>query len=249
MLLDVRVLILLAVITALLLFSSTDGAEPDGAVSYLSTLEAGVLQEMNLARTQPATYAEFLEERRQYYRGRRFERPGEVPIVTNEGVGAVDEAIRFLRRVKPVGALSPSQGMSRAAQDHVRDQGPSGSTGHRGNDGSRMSERVNRYGRWSGKIGENISYGRSDARDVVIQLIVDDGIRSRGHRKNMFDPEFRLVGLACGDHAGYGVMCVTTFASAYDELPIASDHTGSLQHPFTRKPPTVKRRDLLSRSG
>ncbi len=80
-----------------------------------------------------------------------------------------------------------------------------------------MSERLTRYGRWSGRIGENISYGRSDARDVVIQLMVDDGIRNRGHRRNMFDPEFRLVGVGCGQHAGYRAMCVMTFAAGYLE--------------------------------
>ncbi len=104
MLLDIRILVFLGVIMALLLMSSADGADVTESASYLSDLEAGVLREMNLARTQPRRYAEFLEERRQYYRGRRFERPGEIAIITNEGVSAVDEAIAFLRRVEPVGA-------------------------------------------------------------------------------------------------------------------------------------------------
>ncbi len=217
MLLNIRILIFLGVIMALLLMSSADGAEVAKAAPYLSDLETGVLLEMNLARTDPRQYAEFLEERRRYYRGNRFEPPGEIAIITNEGVSALDEAIEFLRREKPVGALRPSQGLSRAAQDHVRDQGPSGGLGHDGKDGSRMCDRANRYGKWSGKVGENISYGRSDARDVVIQLIVDDGIRSRGHRTNIFDPDFRIVGVACGEHSGYRVMCVTTFAADYTE--------------------------------
>ncbi len=215
MLLDIRVLIFLGVIMALVLMSSADGA--DATSPYLTDLESEVVEEMNLARSEPGRYAQFLEERRQYYRGRRFERPGQVAIITNEGVSAVDEAIDFLRRAKPVGALRPSKGMSTAAKDHVRDQGPSGGTGHRGNDGSQMSDRVKHYGRWTGKIGENISYGRSDARDVVIQLIVDDGIRTRGHRRNMFDPEFRVVGVACGEHVAYRAMCVMTFATGYLE--------------------------------
>ncbi len=80
-----------------------------------------------------------------------------------------------------------------------------------------MCDRANRYGKWSGKIGENISYGRSDARDVVIQLIVDDGLTDRGHRGNIFDPQFRVVGVACGEHSKYRAMCVTTFAAGYDE--------------------------------
>lgn len=218
MLLDIRALVLLGVIMmALLLMSSANGADASSAPLYLSDLEAEVLREMNLARTQPRLYAQVLERRRQYYQGNHFKRPGEITLITNEGLTAVDEAIEFLLRVKPVGVLSPSRGISRTAKDHVDDQGSSGGTSHRGNDGSRMSDRVSRYGRWSGKIGENISYGQSDARDVVIQLIVDDGVPSRGHRKNMFDPDFRVVGVACGDHSGYGAMCVTTFADEYTE--------------------------------
>ena len=119
MLFDIRILIVLGVITALVLMSSADAAEVTKSASYLSDLEAGVLREMNLARTEPRRYAELLEERRRYYRGNRFERPGEIAIITTEGVGAVNEAIEFLRRVNPVGALQPSQGLSRAAQDHV----------------------------------------------------------------------------------------------------------------------------------
>ncbi len=82
-----------------------------------------------------------------------------------------------------------------------------------------MSDRVSRYGKWSGKIGENISDGRSDAREVVVQLIVDDGIPSRGRRKNFFSPDFRVVGVACGPHSEYRAMCVTTFASGYEDTP------------------------------
>jgi len=217
MLLDIRVLVPLSVIMALLLVSSADGADASSTPLYLSDLEAEVLREMNLARAQPQLYAQVLERRRQYYQGNRFERPGEIALITNEGVSAVDEAIEFLRQVKPVAVLSPSMGISSAARDHVQDQGPSGGTSHQGTDGSRMSDRFNRYGRWSGKIGENISYGRFDAREVVVQLIVDDGVKDRGHRQNLFDPEFRVVGVACGEHSAYEAMCVTAFASAYDE--------------------------------
>jgi len=219
MLLETRVLILLGVIMTLSLMPSACGADAGSVPLYLSDLEAEVLREMNLARTQPGLYAQVLERRRQYYQGNRFERPGEIALITNEGLSAVDEAIEFLRRVQPLEVLSPSRGMSRTAKDHVQDQGPSGATSHSGTDGSRMVDRFNRYGRWHGKIGENISYGSSDARDVVVQLLVDDGVPSRGHRKNIFDPEFRVAGVACGGHSEYGAMCVTTFASTYDDFP------------------------------
>ena len=219
MLFDMRVFISTAVISALLLLSLSDDADTNSVYPYLSPLEVEVFKEMNLARTEPARYAEIIEERRKYFRGKRFKRPREIAILTQEGVSALDEAIEFLQGIKPVDALRLSPGISRAARDHVLDQGPSGDLGHRGNDGSRMPDRVSRHGIWSGKIGENISYGRDKARDVVVQLIVDDGTPNRGHRKNLFDPEFRVVGVACGQHSGYRVMCVTTFAVDYNETP------------------------------
>lgn len=78
-----------------------------------------------------------------------------------------------------------------------------------------MRQRIESHGEWRAEIGENISYGFNDPRQVVIQLIVDDGVRNRGHRINIFNPAFHRVGVACGPHAGYGSMCVMDFAGGF----------------------------------
>jgi uncharacterized protein YkwD len=75
-----------------------------------------------------------------------------------------------------------------------------------------MEGRVSRQVEWTGSIGENISYGTNDGRDVVIQLIVDDGVPGRGHRVNIFSPDFRLAGVACGPHPTIRTVCVINFA-------------------------------------
>ena len=66
-------------------------------------------------------------------------------------------------------------------------------------------------------MAENISYGGNTARGVIIQLIVDDGVSSRGHRVNMFNPAYRFVGVGCGIHARLGDLCVMEFSAGYIE--------------------------------
>ena len=66
--------------------------------------------------------------------------------------------------------------------------------GHNGTDGSSMSDRIERYGQWEGTIGENIDYGGDkEGKDVLLNLMVDDGVSTRGHRNNIFNPEFKMV--------------------------------------------------------
>ena len=164
-----------------------------------------------------SSYAAYLRELKPRYDGHRFLESDSVVRVTQEGSAAVDEAIRFLESTAPLAVLHGSRGMSLGARDLVADQGPKGSTGHVGTDGSQPWDRVARYGDWEGEIAENVAYGFDSAREVVVQLIVDDGVRGRGHRVNIFNPEFRVVGVSCGNHARYGTVCVITYSAGYVE--------------------------------
>lgn len=188
-----------------------------GAPAYLDTLEAGVLEEVNLARTQPGRYADLIEQTRPEYRGGFRVREGKLPVRSREGLPAVDEAIAFLRRQSPLEPLAPSPGMSRAAQDHADEQSRTGGIGHEGSDGSLVSQRMSRYGRWLERAGENIAYGYGDAREIVMQLIIDDGFPSRGHRVNFFTPGFRRIGVSCAPHPQYRRSCTVTLAGGYLE--------------------------------
>lgn len=181
-----------------------------------SEMERALLAETNLARTNPSAYAAHLEALLPLFDGDVIRRPGSnVGLRTNEGPAAVREAIRFLRQQQPLPAMTWADGIWRAARDHVRDQGPSGATGHDGRDGSNMDQRMRRYGTWLTTAAENIDYGSETARDVLISLIVDDGVASRGHRTNIFNPALRVMGAGCGPHSRYRQMCVIDYAGGF----------------------------------
>jgi len=204
-------LLLLAVLVA-------DPARAAPAVpSYLSRLEAQVLAELNHVREAPRSYAAALGELRKHYRGRLLELPGQVPLMTVEGAAALDEAVRALRASPALPRFLCSPGMSRAARGHAEDIGPRGLTSHVGSRGTDPFRRLQCCGTWEGAAGENIQYGGRDAREVVVQLLIDDGVPGRGHRKNVLSSRFRVVGVGCGRHARFRTVCVIDFAAGYRE--------------------------------
>lgn len=177
----------------------------------LSSFEQDVITEVNAARAHPDSYASLLETWRPFYRGRRIVVPrdgSEEVELTEEGLAGLDEAINLLRATHPLSTLLVSDALCRSARDLVETQGPTGQVGHIAPDGSDPMARARRYFPKPKLIGEAISYGREGGKDVIRHLLVDDGVRDRSHRKNLLDPRFRFVGVACGPHTVYGTMCV-----------------------------------------
>src|SRR5947207_7105216 len=150
----------------------------------VATSGQAVIREMNLARQNPALYATFVQELRSRMSGNVLVLPGHTKIRTREGMAALDDAIRFLQNAQPLPPLAFSPGMSRAAADHCADQA-GGGFGHEGRDRSHAGQRIARYGNFSGGWAGNSSYGKASARDVVLALIIDDGLPARKTRKNI----------------------------------------------------------------
>jgi hypothetical protein len=172
------------------------------AVARERSIEAGVLDELNYARTQPQAYARMLQDE-----ARRSRAAG-----AYDDPAAFREAVVFLQRQRPLSPLGSDRALERAADEHAARQARNGDVGHAGPRGETLSQRLNRYGAYAMLMGENIAYGYAQPREVVSQLIVDAGVPDRGHRSNIFNPLYREVGVACGPHPVYRVMCVTDFS-------------------------------------
>lgn len=201
----------------LILIHPVDGkGAGSGSIDYRE-MEGEILKELNLVRTTPRFYVSFLQELEKFFYGKELRRPGEIPLSTKEGPTALNEAIRFLKQAAPIPKLRWSAGMSRGARDHVEAQGNTGMVGHGSSEQGDLRDRIHPYGNWEKIVGENIVYGHTRARDAILSLIIDDGVPHRGHRRNIFNPNFLVAGIACGPHPVYHSMCVMIFAGGYRE--------------------------------
>ena len=187
-------------------------------VDYLTGLEKDIILEMNKVRTNPKKYAElYVQPRIRYFSGRNYSVPGQITIVTQEGAAAVNSCVSALNGAKSVDLLFPEKGLSFAAKSHVIDQSKTGQTGHNGSDRSTPETRMKKYGTFGGSWtwGENIAYGSSTGRDIIVDLLIDDGVPGRGHRANIMNSAFKQTGVGFGTHTQYRTSCTITYASGY----------------------------------
>lgn len=183
-----------------------------------SPIVRDILIELNRVRRNPKKYAEEeIKPRLKYFDGKFYKAPGQIPILTNEGASAVQECIDVLMKTNPMDLLELEKGLCSAAQWLADDQAKTGKTGHYGSDGSSPFDRINRYGKVLITAGENCAYGPKTGREIVAQLLIDDGVADRGHRINILKPEFKEVGIGYNNEANapYGTVSVMDFAGDY----------------------------------
>jgi uncharacterized protein YkwD len=172
-------------------FLPGSSAAPEAIQPASPTAGELLLDEINRARTNPSAYADELAA---------------------SGSGAAwREAVDALRKTKALAPLSRDSKLTASAQFHIDDIGAKGLTGHDSSNGDSFAVRLRKF-TTAGSIAENISYGAEGAKAVVRLWIIDDGVSSRGHRKNLLG-SYKRAGSACGPHKTRRVVCVSDFSS------------------------------------
>ena len=117
---------------------------------------------------------------------------------------------RDLQQSKNRPMLYPEKNLCFTAALHADDMGKHGMTGHNSSDGTACFSRIGKYYK-CGNAAENCSYGYSDALDIVMQLLLDDGLPSVGHRVNILNATYNAMGTSIKPHEGYRYNCVQDF--------------------------------------
>lgn len=181
-------------------------------------LVQSTFDEINSLREDPQSYAEKLLTEFEHYKDNNVRhRPGTVPLYTREGIKAIEEAYNELLKTSSMASLMWSSGLSNAATFHCNDTGPLGIVGHIGSQETSLQKRIEKYGKWTGNIIEALDYGSVTAFEVVLSLLIDDGLATRPHRKALLNPNFSQVGVGAGPHTEFKTIICIIFSVSFTE--------------------------------
>ena len=148
---------------------------------YLSVEEKRMYYYLNLVRMNPKLFAET------YLSHLRNSRDNYESSLYSE-----------LKKLKPLPVLKPNPKLYESAKCHAIESGERGYLGH-----TRI--KCTKY-----YMGECCQYGLSDALDIIISLLIDQGISSLGHRKICLG-NYTELGVSIQPHKSYGVNAVLDF--------------------------------------
>ncbi|MBR6279437.1 MAG: CAP domain-containing protein [Bacteroidales bacterium] len=160
----------------------------------LSQEEQKVIQLCNLARLDGNKFMEYYAK----------------PYLKNKTSNYISSLYSTLATTKNLPMLYPEASLCQTAAAHAEDMGSKGLIGHNSSDGTNWNDRINElYDSYT--IAENCSYGYARAIEIVMQLLVDEGTASLGHRKNILSNKYNAIGVAIRSHRQYGNNCVQDF--------------------------------------
>ena len=182
-------------------------------VNY-NAIQVSLYKELNKLRKDPRSYIPLIQQEMNTIKKNNVlrKKDSNLQIQTLEGRAAYEDAILFLEQQEPVQPLTKEIRLSYAAADLVKDIGERGVVTHQDKDGLFVSERIEKYCEWDFCANEVIEVSSKNAQDILVSLLVDDGIRDRLDRRALFQHIYNYVGIACGPHSEYEIVTVLVFA-------------------------------------
>ena len=105
-----------------------------------------------------------------------------------------------LDSMKPMAPLKDSKYLNATAQHHATDMGKHGIVGHFYSDRKMITDVFD--------VAECCDYGNTTAIDIVRSLLIDQGVKSLGHRKELLLREATFIGVSYKKHHSVYKYCM-----------------------------------------
>ncbi|MBL7765633.1 MAG: hypothetical protein JNJ58_06050 [Chitinophagaceae bacterium] len=150
--------------------------------AYMTTAEREVIQYLNMARMYPKWFLYFF-----------------LPKPRTENEKSLYKTMSEMKTIPD--PLKPNKKCWESAKCHAITSGLKSYTGH-----ERQSKDCKKY-----YHGECCNYGVSDPAQMVLDLLIDEGVPSLGHRWICLHDGYKSVGVSIQPHKGYGTNVVLDF--------------------------------------
>lgn len=171
---------------------------------------AKVLDELNLVRKDPQMYASKVRKYAKYFKGEVLRIPEQTPLMTQEGAKAYLECSDALDEVDPLPVLKVHASLTKIAEDIAAEIQKFSQVDQM--DSLNLENHISKYGQIVGHFSQAVDFGSSFPELVLLNLLVDDGDSSRGNRKNILNPKFKIVGIASVSHKQFQNCTVICYA-------------------------------------
>lgn len=155
------------------------------ATSFLTEKEKQVIYILNLARVNPSLFLRTVIKQYPAYADE-----SDLPQSSY-----YKSLLVFLEKQAPMPILFPDKELYESAHCHALQSGKTGYVGH-----DRTTNACKRIEKFE---GECCFYGTDDPLSIVVDLMIDEGVPSLGHRKILFT-RFNRIGVSIASHSRYG---------------------------------------------
>lgn len=160
-------------------------------ITYLTAVEKECIMYLNLCRLYPQDFLKF--ELTNYFGNEKY---GEYLKKSTYR----KSLLSFLATMQPIDALYFDIDIYTNAACFAKEQGKAGTTGH-----TRIKCPTGKY------AAECCSYGMETGKDIAMQLLIDHGISSLGHRKICLNTVYSKIGVSVNTHSQWGICAVLDF--------------------------------------
>ena len=119
---------------------------------------------------------------------------------------AVRSLFKDLKNTKNIPPLQGHCSLYEVANAHAVKMGKTGRTGH-----ENYKQRFKSVKDEFNQTAENCDYGSNDPLEIVMSLLIDEGVPSRAHRKYILSEDYSHVGVSIQPHKTYDFNAVMAF--------------------------------------
>ncbi len=162
-------------------------------VAYMSNTEKNIIYIINLIRTNPSLFVKTVLKKYPAVSGKHY---------LADDTYYFQSLINTLNALEPLQLLYPDNNCYSSAKCHAFS---SGITGYVGHDRRNKDCKAKRYFN-----GECCDYGNKEPLEIVLSLLIDEGVPSLGHRGIILS-NYSKIGVSVQPHRKYGTNTVLDF--------------------------------------